>query len=1130
MASSGQISGSTNYTGLAARLNWSQSANPASNSSDITLEMQIRNTTGSYFSYGASWTATLDGTAHSFSAAIAVSAEGSPWTTVWAKTYTVAHESDGTKSTSLQVAGSFTVGQYAGTVTIPNTTITLDTITARPASISSVTQAVGVDGTGSLAITISKPTGTQYCQAEIRLGNHSQSASLDSGTSYTYTIPASWADAIGSGGHLAGSVTVTTYTDQGHNHATGTATASFTAYRKCVISSVTGAVGVDGTGIVTVTLARTNCIRYGMLEIELGSHKETVSLDDGRTKVTYTIPASWADAIGNAGYLAGTVTVTSYTNSAHTAAIGSDGKSFTAYRKCTITSWSQSVRTGSSLTAVISKANATPYAQLVIALGSKTESVNMDSRTSYEYVIPRDWETELERSGLKTGTVTLTTYTAANHATAIGTDEKSFTASTICHIVSVSSPVDAGGVLKIAIRKPVAGMYAKATVSLGRYSEEIDLDSPTGDGLTGECLIDPTWASLFPSEKTMAGTVTLTTYTDSGYTTEVGSETAKWTCRADEGLSVPEGALWVEQGSWNGATGADTATNTRIRSGWLELGAGHYTVTNTSGLKTAYATWLTSGAFEADHDWGDSSITFDLDGPRKVRIVWKNAAGTAIAPGDLTGAEIWGGTKDLTLTAEQGSWDGSTGQDTAASTRVRSGYLTLTPGSYTVINASGFQTAYATWFMNGAFEADHDWTGEGVSVLRFELRETRKVRIVWKYDDETAITPQDLTGAVLTKQDTRKIYGKFAMVYPVSGNQTVNGWSVAVAGYSYARVRIDPEGVGRNLTGGFSVAGYKAEMNGESTAATQSGAYYYADLAILRTPGTQTGTVTVTSGRGNTATAVWKAQVYPYSGPGLGQPDAERTDGNGAASEDGAYIRVKADAIYSRIGGNNSYTLRARYKTAPSAWENWSGSWTALTSGTAALMGGSLSDQTAYTAQIQITDALGGHAEYEERIPTKRIMLHLKKNNRGMGIGGYAGADDWIESQFSIHTAGDLKMDGHLTFDQAGNIPYWNLEADGTEIAQGTDLNDLVTPGNYQCGVGATAQTLLHRPGSLAKGCIVKVYCSCGPTWWNWLIQEIVEYDGQTMWRRYIELYESGANQGTTKNAGSWYKYTGTAD
>lgn len=98
---------------------------------------------------------------------------------------------------------------------------------------------------------------------------------------------------------------------------------------------------------------------------------------------------------------------------------------------CQFISVTDTVTFGETLTVTISKPSDTLGAVLVIALGSRSETINMDGSTvRAEWTLPEAWEDQLE-SGADSmrGTLTLTTYTDSGHTTQQGeTQETAWTA------------------------------------------------------------------------------------------------------------------------------------------------------------------------------------------------------------------------------------------------------------------------------------------------------------------------------------------------------------------------------------------------------------------------------------------------------------------------------------------------------------------------------------------------------------------------------------------------------------------------------------------------------------------------------------------------------------------------------
>lgn len=1024
---SGTISGSTNYTGLAARMLWSQAADAANNQSRITLTMQVKNTTGSYFSYGANWTVTVDGTGDSFQAAINASAQGSPWTNVWEKTYTVNHASDGTKTARVSVSGSYKVGTYNGTATIPGTNLVLDAIDpVRPASIVSVTQAVGTDGNGEMTIRISKPERTVYCQAVVTLGSYQGSVSLDSGTQATYTLPASWAGAIGQGGKRGGTVTVITYREAGHTTEAGRVSAAFTAYRKCLIASNTPVVTLDGAGKIEIEINKTNAVDWAQATVALGGHSVSINLD-GVTRGSASIPASWVDAIGSGGTAQGRVGLESFTGSDHETRIGQDTATFTAYKPVGIASASEEVLiTGTGLMAVnLAKSGTVGYCQVEIALGTKVYSVSGDSVNEVRYTIPAAWASELPESSQAQGTVTVTTYTAADHQTAAGKATATFTAMAHATIAQVPAGAALGETVRIRINKPMSGMYVLAAVTLGTHHATIDFNSVTESTFT----VPASWGDQFPSSRSATLEVAVMTYMDAAHTAAVTEAAMGYLTVTAPASTKPTGAqrvLWVEKGTYSGTDGSDLAYGTRLRSGYIRLGAGTYTTDNEQGMDTAVGVYDLDRQLVSDSDWQSAPYTFTLDGERLVRLTWRQDNSTALEPSDLSGVTLTG----------------------------------------------------------------------------------------------------------LVGGNTVEIYAH-AMAYAVSGNSTVNGWGVAVAGCSRIHVRVDGSKV-HPSTAGETIAGYQASAAGESgLMSVRGGKYHWESTNAVRTGGNVS--VAIIGSRGYTDTAQEEMHVYDYHKPMLAGMDLYRSDAQGVAAEDGEYIRAISGVSWSNCGGNNPCALKARYKESIAT--SW-GAWQTMTAGTALLMGGGeLNARTAYLAQIQAEDGLGNTGEYEEPIPTDRISVHIKRNNLGLGIGRYAGQDYWIMSQFGLDTAGDVKIagdldtagdvkiGGNLEFYNAANIPYFNLGPEGTEIVNDSDLNDYTELGNYYCSTDSGARTLLHKPSSLILSFVMRVYCSCGPQWARYRIQEITQWANGTMWRRQVTPDGQGGFA-----FGTWYKFDMTAD
>lgn len=213
----------------------------------------------------------------------------------------------------------------------------------------------------------------------------------------------------------------------------------------------------------------------------------------------------------------------------------------------------------------------------------------------------------------------------------------------------------------------------------------------------------------------------------------------------------------------------------------------------------------------------------------------------------------------------------------------------------------------------------------------------------------------------------------------------VAGLSGCVRGYSRAQAVFDPAKIDLTDAVGASVASFSVSCQGET-----------ADAAPYLTPvltGTSAGVVcTVTDSRGRTASESFSLPVMDYAPPTLSGVGIFRCGAAGTAEEDGAYISVKADALFASLDGQNACALRAAVAPSGGAF----GAETPLVSGTAAFLG-PFSPDTSYAVRLSAADALGNTAVYDALVPTRRWAMKFRANGRGVAFGKAAEADDCFE-------------------------------------------------------------------------------------------------------------------------------------
>lgn len=212
MATSGTIQEAIR-TGYRLQIAWTvDSQSVANNTSTVTAKVQLVSTGSSYTinsSASKSGSLTINGTKYTFSFTAALS--GSQTKTLYTKTVTVAHASDGTKTCAFSATAGINVtlsGTYYGDVTASGSG-TFDTI-ARASSISSVTSSVSVDGTNTCTVSITRLASSFTHTVVFSFGTYSKTTT-GVGTSTSYAIPTSWLNAIPSATSGTAKVTVTTY-------------------------------------------------------------------------------------------------------------------------------------------------------------------------------------------------------------------------------------------------------------------------------------------------------------------------------------------------------------------------------------------------------------------------------------------------------------------------------------------------------------------------------------------------------------------------------------------------------------------------------------------------------------------------------------------------------------------------------------------------------------------------------------------------------------------------------------------------------------------------------------------------------------------------------------------------------
>ena len=216
-------------------------------------------------------------------------------------------------------------------------------------------------------------------------------------------------------------------------------------------------------------------------------------------------------------------------------------------------------------------------------------------------------------------------------------------------------------------------------------------------------------------------------------------------------------------------------------------------------------------------------------------------------------------------------------------------------------------------------------------------------------------------------------------VEPVNSGAGISGF---VSGVSRARVSFNTALIDMSACAGAGIDTYSVSVGGkylESTTPQILTDVINGDTAIV---------CTVTDERGFSGSVSVPLSVSPYVAPSLTQLSAVRCTSNGTENENGAYFKVKFNAMCSQMSGNVctvsvSVKSGGNYgsETVLSGFENgvWSDRWA-----TPLILGGSLTGDSV-TLRFTVTDSTLAQSIYT--FPMYTLQWAMKFNSTGTAVG-----------------------------------------------------------------------------------------------------------------------------------------------
>ena len=412
--------------------------------------------------------------------------------------------------------------------------------------------------------------------------------------------------------------------------------------------------------------------------------------------------------------------------------------------------------------------------------------------------------------------------------------------------------------------------------------------------------------------------------------------------------------------------------------------------------------------------WITGEIAHDADGTKSVTIepnfnLWRENVGHYPK---ITGTQV------ITLTTIPRASTASVPnftmgtKGTIAITRASSAFthkLSVTVGGTKYQIASGVTTSYA-------------WT-PSLSTWGSRVTDTASAKctmLVATYNGSTLVGSNEYAFTLSVPSTVVPTISTFTTEL-VNENSVVNGWGIAVKGYTKIKWSITAAGASGSTISKYAFAA--GSVTGSASTGTS---------AALNTAGEITPTATVTDSRGRTATETAAAiTVEDYKTPSIRIAKAERCDEDGTINPSGACVKLTFTGEIASVAGKNTASYQYRSKMANGSY----GSWTAFESG-AVITG--FATTMSYVIEMRVVDALGKSISTEQTITTREEWLHGKEGGKGAAFGKAAEEDNLLD------VAWDLRVRGNLILDHP--LPGMSVTVVTTA---GTNLDDYTEAGWY---------------------------------------------------------------------------------
>ena len=226
----------------------------------------------------------------------------------------------------------------------------------------------------------------------------------------------------------------------------------------------------------------------------------------------------------------------------------------------------------------------------------------------------------------------------------------------------------------------------------------------------------------------------------------------------------------------------------------------------------------------------------------------------------------------------------------------------------------------------------------------------------------------------------------------VNSNTVINGWGVAVAGYTKVKVSASASGSYSSTISSFDITG--------GYATTQTGTSLAYPGGVISSSGSKTFTVVAKDSRGRSSDSKSATAItfYAYSKPTVSSFTVARSSSNAKK------VVVKANWTFSSVNSKNAATATLYYKKSSNT------SWTTygtIAKNTNVTLTNDFEETSSYNFKVVVTDSLSNSAQEEGFISTIEVTMDFRAGGKGLGIGKIAETDN-LEIAFDTIFMGNV--------------------------------------------------------------------------------------------------------------------------